>query len=303
MALAVYPVGAVRTAPNAYSVTMPAADTLYESPMSLIPGVYTCTCISSTITYIDFIDSEGAIHKQVQTLSGTIVTAISSSISKVRVSTDTGTNIVISIQLTANPEGATVAPTLGTVEELTTTGTYTSTSTSGFALAVVVGGGAGGGQPGPTGAGGGSGGVACGVVVLNGSRSYTIGAAGNAANPNGNAGGTTTIGNITATGGQPASASTGGAGGTPRGGAGGNTGSPGGYMPTGFESTRHPYQFVKAGTTGGGAGSRNDSTSPSGSGIGTGAAGNNGWAATGFGSAGGHGGGNGRPGAIFLKRF
>jgi len=303
MALSVYPVGAVRTAPNAYSVTMAAPDTLYESPMALVPGVYTCTCISSTITYIDFIDSAGEIVKQVQTLSGVIVTALSSSVSKVRVSTDTGTNIVVSLELTANPEGATVSLELGSVEELTTTGTYTSTSTSGFALAVVVGGGAGGGQPGPTGAGAGSGGVACGVVVLNGSRSYTIGSGGNAANPNGNAGGSTTIGNITANGGQPASGSTGGAGGTPRGGQGGNTGSQGGFMPVGSTNERHPYQFVKAGTTGGGAGSRNDSTNPSGSGIGTSAAGNNSWTASGFGSGGGHGGGNGRPGAIFLKRF
>jgi hypothetical protein len=302
MALSVFPASAVRTAPNAYSVTMPVADTLYESPMSLSPGVYTCTCVSSTITYIDFINSAGEIVKQVETLSGVIVTALSTSVSKVRVSTNTGTNIVVSLELTANPEGATVAPTLGSVEELSTTGTYTSTSTSGFALAVVVGGGAGGGG-GATGGGAGSGGVACGVVVLNGSRSYTIGSGGNSASPNGNAGGSTTIGNITANGGQPASGSTGGAGGTPRGGAGGNTGSPGGFMPVGDASTRHPYQFVKAGTTGGGAGSRGDSTNPSGSGIGTSASGNNSWVASGFGSGGGHGGGNGRPGAIFLKRF
>jgi hypothetical protein len=305
MALSVFPATSVKTAPNAYSVTMPLADTLYESPMSLSTGVYTCTCVSTTITYIDFIDSAGEIHKQVQTLNGLIVTAISSSISKVRVSTDTGTNIVVSLELTANPEGATVAPTLGTLETLTTTGTYTSTSTSGFALAVAVGGGAGGSNPASNNAygGGGSGGVAAGIVVLNGSRSYTIGAQGNAGAP-GNTGGTTTIGNVSATGGVGAVGGSGGAGGTPRGGSGGNTGSPGGFMPQGGETTRHPYQFVKTGTTSGGAGARGgDSTSPTGSGIGQGAAGNTGWAASGFGGGGGAGGGNGTAGVIYLKRF
>ena len=282
----------------ASSVTAAAANTPYNSTVSLESGIYTITCASSTIAEVAFY-SGNTFLTSAKTVSGTVSVNISSAATNVSYFINTGTNIVISMQKTGSLFSNT-APS-GTLDTLTTSGTYTQT---GKAWVVCVGGGGSGAgnSSGWSGGGGGSGGVASGVTNLTGSLSYTVGAGGaGGVSGQGTAGGTTTFGSVSATGGQPGgigSYNTGGLGGSPGGGQGA------GYTnQTNYASAAPDYSFVKTGTTGGGRGS---GYGPYGSGIGTGGA--DSLPGTGYGSGGG---GNtatanctaGGPGVIYVLRY
>lgn len=324
MATQVFPVSVSSTGPNAWSISATTSGVVYEGTQAFTTGTYTVTCSSSTVTKIEFFTGNTSIL-QTQTASGTVTFNLTTAATKVKVWTNTGSNIVVSFALTANVVSSS-ATTLGTLETLTTSGTYTGTSTSGYALVVVVGAGAGGGaarsaNSSECGGGGGSGGVTSATIALTGSVSYTIGSAGNGgatSDANGNAGGSTTFGSLTANGGgagRGEGIQLGGAAGTP-GGAAGSTGSPTvtGNAVLGTATSSPFYSIVQSGTTGSGAGGTRSFTyngSGAGSGIGTG-----GYridytesSPTGYGAGGG--GGNpvllagqaGRPGVVYLMRY
>lgn len=289
---------------NASSITAVAANTLYEGLATFEPAIYTITCASGTIANVEFYNGAAGYITVATTASGTVAINLASTADRVRVWTNTGTNIVVSITKTANALTSTFS---GTLDTISTTGssTYTGTSTSGFGFAVVVGGGGGAsaGYAGNGGGGGGSGGVGSKVVALTGSMAVVVGTAG-AANSNGVA---STFAGITANGGSGAAANTGagGAGGTVtgatynvtgNGGGGGGTGTGGGGSGGfgGNPPVTWPFVVSTIGTSGatgtGGGGSGQ---------VGTGfGCGGSGGSQTGPGS-----GSAGRQGVVYVLRY
>jgi len=283
--------GGSDTLAKTISVASPMTPTYGSGTFS--PGTYTITCASSTIATVSFFGSNNALIGTAVTASGTVLFNLASAATSVSVFTNTGSNIVVNIQLTGS---AITSATSGTLVTLTNSQTYTET---GRAYAVVVAGGANGnaGNNANAGNGGVSGGITSGIVGLTGSTAVIIGAGG---------GGSTSIGNITA--------NTGGTGS----GAGGGSSWTYNSSTVGSASSVPEYTFVKNGTTGGGGGtSVNIGRAGGGSGIGTGgqgAGGNTGGAGAGSGygagggagslpNAGGDAGGAGSQGVVYLIKF
>lgn len=202
----------------------------------------------------------------------------------------------------------------GTVDTITSTGTY---NTTGLLYVVAVGAGGGGGHrnnSGPAGGGGGGGGINGQIIFSNTAQTITIGTGGNSGansgascdgSAGGNSGGATSFGNLV-------SANGGGGGGGGQGtqhpsqGAGGASGTPGNAHGAGFggPNTGQPnniqHRSVIAGSNGGGGRS---GSAGGGSGIGTGSNAQ-GVAPNGFGS-GAHdtsAGITGRPGVVYVLR-
>ena len=297
---------------NSSSILASSANSLYQASVSFDPGVYTVTCISSTITNIDFYSGPGTLITSAVTSSGTVTVNLASSADRIRLYTNSGTNVIVTITKTALLLSNNFSGTLDTVTTLGSS-TYTGTSTSGYAYAVLVGGGGGGGgalQGNFNGGGGGAGGVGGKLVALTGSMAVVIGAGGTAgasATAGGN-GGASTFAGITCNGGRGGTGSV-GAGGTV-------TGATVSYSTTtGSESTGYVYGFVKLGTTGSGAAGNSQSLGGGDGGIGQG--GGNllsnstpGSAGTGYGAGGGGGhsvgsqaGGAGTQGVLYVLRF
>jgi len=233
MPIEVYPVPvSVTSSINANSITATAAFTLYEGMVTLDPAIYTVTCASATIAKVQFLSNTSTIITTATTASGTVSINLASAADRVRVWTDTGSNVVVTITKTAS---ALTDIFSGTLDTITSSGTYTGTSTSGFAYAVLAGGGgggAGGGQSNQVGGiGGGSGGVAEKLVTLTGSMAVTIGTGGaGGAYQHGaaSAGGGSTFAGMTANGGGGGSAyDIAGTGGTATGGTINTTGNNG----------------------------------------------------------------------------
>ena len=209
MPISVFPAAVTSSSPSAKSITATTSNVLYEGLTNFDPAIYTITCVSSTLTRIEFWNGQ-TILTNTETLSGTVTINLGSTADRVRLWTDTGTNVVITItQIASAVSGTTIS---GTLDIITSSGTYTGTSTSGYGYAIVVGGG-GGGAGGAVqtnvyrmGSGGG-GGSSHKYVQLNGSMSVTVGAAGTGApaaennSPAGNAGGQSTFAGLTANGG------------------------------------------------------------------------------------------------------
>lgn len=317
MSLSVYPVAVSSSASTlAKTVTATSANTLYSATTELSSGTYTITCSSSTITTVDFYNGSTYIGTAV-TVSGTVNYNLASDATSFKFYTNTGSNIVISLQLT----GQSISPVSGTLDIITTSSTYNQT---GLVYAIAIGGGGGGGSASSGyagGGGGGSGGIAQGRLVLSGPTSITVGAAGGV---NGD-GGASTISNLTANGGiagtppnnnaNGGGAGGGGAGGTPGGAAGGsgaahiiNTGNSNASGP-GVASASSQFPFIVSGTTGSGQGGNpRDQVynySAAGSGIGTGGipnAGPSGYGSGGVGKSVYTGAQDGRPGVVYVVR-
>jgi hypothetical protein len=318
MASAVFP-APVTSSLNASAITATAANTLYEGRATFDSGVYTITCASGTVANFEFFSNANTAITSGSTTSGTVAINLASTADRVRIWTDTGTSIVVTITKTA---AALTNQFSGTLDTVTTVGnsTYTGTSTSGYGYAVLVGGGgSGAGGNVSTGSGGGSGAICSKIVTLTGSMAVTIGAGGTApatASSNGNAGGASTFDGMSAGGGAGGGASGAAAGGTATGGTYNATGGASSTANTNGAggAVGSVYKFVVTGTTGGG-GSKGGGTGVNGggSGIGTGgtfvATDTAVTAATGYGSggAGANGtavlGGVGRPGVLYVLRF
>jgi hypothetical protein len=204
MASAVFPAPAAASSINASSITATTAFTLYEGRFDLQPAIYAITCTSSTIAKAEFYSGTTTLITTATTVSGTVTVNLGTAADRVRVWTNTGSNIVVTFTKVA--EALTTAIT-GTLDTITASGTYTGTSTSGLAYAVLVGGGGGGGgatyNTGSSGNGG-VGGVCNKLVTLTGSMAVTIGTAGvggSGMTSNGTAGTSSTFASMTAGGG------------------------------------------------------------------------------------------------------
>jgi hypothetical protein len=338
MALQIYPeiIASGASAPNAKSYTVPVALTRYKIVSNFDAAVYTITTSPNTSQVTATFINGTSVIGSTTTVGGTVTYNLATAATQIYLITDTGTNVVATVTTTASAlSGGAIS---GTIDTLTTTGTYNQT---GLLYIAAFGGGGGGGGGGcatdPSsgcgtgGGGGGSGYITTGFMIANGPTSYVIGARGNggakyasASNYNnnpagsGNAGGTTTFGNLfTALGGSPgsggsshpANAGAGGAGGGYGGsGRGGNSS---GYAVNGSDATATIADLTAAGgTTGGGGGGgprgtyTNFNTGTSGAGSGVGSGGNGapgatgGNAAAGTGYASGGAGGSGGAGAV-----
>lgn len=294
---------------NASSLTIPSANTIYQSSISLDAAIYTITCVSGTVATVEFFSGAGTYITTGVTSSGTVTVNLASAADRVRIWTNTGSNIIVTITKIAASLSDNMPS--GTLDTITSSGTYTGTSTSGFGYAMVVGGGGGGGGgSGNRGGGGGASGSICGkVVALTGSMSVTIGNGGTGGTTpgasgqagSGGTGGSTIFGGMTAVGGN------GGAGGSndAQNGAGGasTTGSGGTYnlassagdsannagIPNrgvGGSPTNIPYPFFGQGTIGTGGAGVSNAAGNAGTGRGAGGSGGNGGFVGGAGTAG-----------------
>jgi len=325
MTISVFP-AAVTSSLNADAITATASDTFYEGRKTFDAAIYQITCASGTVANFEFWNL-GTLITSGTTSSGIATINLASTADRIRLWTNTGSNIVVTITKTA---GALTNQFSGTLDTVTTVGpsTYTGTSTSGKGYALLVGGGGGGGGCNPNsnngagGGGGGSGAVCAKIVTLTGSMAVTIGAGGlgGAAGLNaGTAGGASTFDGMTAGGGSGGNAAaqnvaSPGAGGTATGGTINTPGAGPGSEGNGSATTK-TYSFVVNGTTG--SGSSGFYPTAYGSGIGTGGVGsastNNGTNATGYGAGGGgasgtstgaaRAGGNGTQGVLYVLRF
>jgi hypothetical protein len=256
-------VQATSTGDSLTGVGAAAPKRLYQANKKFTTGMYSITCSTGIVTYVKFIAANGSEIIQVNTTSGAVSLALTTEATSIRFWYTGGTgNQSVNITRVGGLPIDNVFTSSTTVETLTTSGTYTGTSTSGYAYVVAVGGGGGGGGGNhnccPSGAGGGgSGGLAGGQVALTGSVAYTIGAPGTGGpccSSAGGDGGATTIGNVTANGGQGGRGSSGGTGA-----AGGTGGTPGGATGgsandsysgnSGSLSSESPLAFVIEGQT------------------------------------------------------
>ena len=208
MAIEIFPIP-VTSSINANSITATTSNTMYEGTIALDPAIYTVTCASATIARVQFLSNAGTIITTATTASGTVSINLSSTADRIRVWTDTGSNIVVTITKTAS---ALTNVFSGTLDTITSTGTYTGTSTSGYGYIVLVGGGGGGAGGNGGGYQGGIAGTAGAVtetlVALTGSMAVVIGTGG-AGGTNGNGsgwgagvnGGTSTFAGLSAVGG------------------------------------------------------------------------------------------------------
>ena len=294
MSVSVFPVPVSSSGPSANAITAVSPNTLYEAIYDIPVGIYSITCVSTTIATVEFFSGQTTLLATGVTTSGVANVNLGTPADRIKVYTNTGSNIVVTIARTAN---ALTNSFSGTLDTITTSGTYTGTSASGFGYVVLTGGGGGGGgQQRSSGAGAGAGGS---LIPLTGSMAVTIGAAGQPGPgggrfADGTPGGASTFAGITANGGGAgvgtyATA----AGGTCTGAQINRTGGNGGtFQPGG--SPVPPYIFV--------------GTQPLGTGGTAGAPGVNGGSATGFGSGAGGGGSNSypgaaRPGVLYVLRF
>lgn len=229
---------------NANSITCASNTSPATSLVSLDPAIYSVTCTSSTVATVDFLSSSGSVVATAVTVSGSVSVNITSPVTRISAIINTGTNIVITITKVAS---ALTSSFSGTLDTITTSGTYTGTSSSGFAYALLVGGGGSGinftSGSNQGGGGGGSGGVVGKVVQLTGSMAVTIGGAGQAS----------TFAGMTAGAGGTGSGVTGGAGGIGTGGTTNVTPVPGNngfeqFGPRGGDGgmAPSPYQFITA---------------------------------------------------------
>lgn len=306
MSISVFPVPVTSSSSiNASAITAASANTMYEGRATFDPAIYTISCASGVITNFQFYSNVNTLITSGVTASGTVSISLASTADRIRLWTNTGSNTVVTITKTAS---ALTNQFSGTLDTITTSGTYTGTSTSGYAFVILVGGGgAGGGVPNAWAGGGsgGPGGVGGKLVQLTGSMPVVLGAGGTGiVAQTGNSGGASTFAGMTA----------GGGGGGP----GGNTsaqGATGSVTGADVSGGGVLYPFVINGTTGGGGVTGSGSTVPgSGSGIGTGGSGKSstGGDATGYGAGGGgaysntfgaFAGGAGTPGVLYVLRF
>lgn len=173
MGQSVYPIPSSASSISANTIVAAASNTMYSNNVTLVPGIYTITCPSYVDATVFFHSATDTIIMKTTTVSGTSVINLATEAKRVVVFTNTGTDIAVNIEKTAN---ALTNNFSGTLDTVTASGTYTGTSASGFGYAVLFG--AGGGSSGGNGGYhflGGNGGVAEKIVTLTGSMPVVIG--------------------------------------------------------------------------------------------------------------------------------
>lgn len=327
MSISVFPAPSSATSPSAFAVSVPSANTPRRVVRTLSAGIYQVSVSPATSTAFVYFTAGSTFIGSTTTVGGTINFNLAAEATNIFVQSSNA-NDVVTINLTASvPINNTIS---GTLDTITTSGTYSQT---GLLWVLAIGGGAGGtGATGAWGPGGGAGGLAMFYGNVPTSTTVTIGNAGlgSAANSGlpGGSGGTTSFGSYAiATGGSGSNPGLGGGSGgigtvgtavAGGGDGGGSSGSqPGQVVP-------NVWRSIINGTHGGGGGGGTFSFGGQGGGIGAGsgigtggngsssggAAGGN---ATGYGSGGGGGtnnngneprsaGGNGSPGVVYVLR-
>lgn len=293
MAISVFPVASSSGGVPSYAITAAAINTQYKVVQSLAAGTYAVTTSpTSVVATVQFFNASGALAN-VTTSSGSITANLASAATHyiVSITSNPGASVTVTYQ-SAAVTGTSIS---GTLDTITTTGTYNQT---GPVYVVAVGGGGGGSGgwgyvSGPNytagGGGGGGGSVAGYFGTLNTPVSVTIGSAGNGGagggfGTSGNAGGTTSFGGLAVASGGNGGQANMSTGGTTGGGTGKqeNSGGRDGVGASGSAVTTNPYLSVISGTNGGGGGgsaANNNTTTAQpgavggGSGIGTGGAG------------------------------
>jgi hypothetical protein len=263
MPIQVFPVASTSSSGvTSSAITVTSSYLLHQATLALNPGIYTISCASATITYFELLSDATTVVYSGQTVSGTLSFNLATATDRIRLYINTGTNVVVTIALTANALTNTFS---GTLDTISTTSQYTGTSASGLGYAMVSGGGGGGGFGNhadfSAGAGGG-GGTASKLISLTGAMSVVLGAGGNgsAGSGSGFAGGQSTFGGMTANGGNGGSqnsfggAGGGGSGGTASGGAINNTGNSGGSSHSVGSPGAVGYPFAIGGMAGGNGG-------------------------------------------------
>lgn len=313
MASNVFPVAVASSSPStiAQTFTATSANVMYNGTNAFAAGTYTITCAAGSIAVVDFWNGTTYVGSAT-TASGTVTFNLATAATRIGYYVNTGSSIVISATLTGNP----VSSVTGTLDTITSSGTYTAT---GLGYVVAVGGGGGGAGGGwnntaanSGGSGGGGGAVCYGLVTLTGSIDVTIGAAGSGGagatgfgqngGSNGTSGGTTIFGSLNAGGGATYTGGT-ATGGTinttgGQGGAGASASSNGG---NGVANTLTAPWVINATTGGGGGGTRaaaaGTSVTSGYGGRGVGGQGAN------AGFSGGNAGGSGTAGIVYVLRF
>ena len=123
---------------NAYTVANPLYQ--YKAATTLTPGIYTITSYpTSSVATVSGYDASNNFLS-VSTSSGTVTWNLTTTIANPMIYTNTGSNVIVTITLTAAPlTGSSVS---GTLDTITTTSTYNQT---GKLYVLAVGGGGGGG--------------------------------------------------------------------------------------------------------------------------------------------------------------
>ena len=118
MASTIFPVP-VTSSLNASAITAAAANVIYEGRTTFDSAIYTVSCATSTIVNFQFLSGVGTIVATGVTASGTVAVNVPSNADRIRLWTDTGTNIVITITRTAaalsNQFGSATLDTVSTV--------------------------------------------------------------------------------------------------------------------------------------------------------------------------------------------
>ena len=158
MAATVFPLPVTTISEKTFTTTVPSSATPYVATVSMSPGVYRITCVSSTITTVGFFSGNTLIATAL-TASGTVDVTVASAVTRLSITTNTGSNIAVTVTFQSAP--IVISGVSGTLTTITSSGTYT---TQGIAIAVAVGGGGGGGYSAVAngGTGGGSGGIGTG---------------------------------------------------------------------------------------------------------------------------------------------
>ena len=201
----------VDAVPTAKVLVPSSLSEIITSTQSFAVGIYVITCINTTIARVEFLNGD-TILGTATTASGTVTFQLSTAATSVRCWIDTGTDVVVNIGFTGSTlveAGSTLS---GTLDTLTSSGTYNATSNNGLFYVIAIGGGGGGASgnhsSGNAAQGGASGGLASGPIASSlVPISYTVGAGGvggylaGSNTSNGTAGGATTFSNLTANGG------------------------------------------------------------------------------------------------------
>lgn len=314
--------------------TATTSNTLYTATADFEPGIYRVTCATSSVAVIQFFGSNGTLLLTATTVNGTVDINLASAATNISFRVDTGSTVLVNVTLIGNVVSSN-APS-GTLDTITSSGTY---NTTGRLWVFALGGGGGGGSApnsGNAGAAGGGGATAAdsgpSYYLTTTPTTVVIGSAGNSFNirstnanasvnlgyaPNANAGGTTTFGNLTSLGGRAGGTASNSFNSSP-GNIGGGSGFGWGGVGNAANSTA-PWMLLPGTNGGGGAGGDNNNGSGwggGGSGIGTGGTGGgtnvSATAATGYGAGGGGSGsiasdaripgGAGSPGVVYVLR-
>lgn len=300
MAISVFPAPSTSSV-SAVAAVPGASAKQYNITRNFSSGIYVITVSDSTEAIVEFGNSTASVL-QASTTSGTVTVSLASDCTYAIITLKTSSSASVQINQTASTLVSTEIS--GTLDTITSSGTYSQT---GKLYVLCIGGGGGGAGTGTDVAEGGTFAIPVGKLVYTSSATtVTIGAGGtggigaNNSSADGGTGGTTSFGAFLS--------STGGAGGR------------WGYFNSTAGLANNYYTTIKSGTTSGGQTAGNASnaskSAPTAGGIGTGglagtSGSRNGIAATGYGSGGGGGfgastgtatGGAGSPGVIYVLR-